>query len=125
MQRLGDTQHFQQIERNIKFESADPVSTGGFTQLPNFILRDPKLSVGAKVVYAMFISYGWHNDFCFPGQDRLAADIGMSRSRITEFVTELETANLISIERRGQGKTNIYTIHFRVHNKGKTRPSTP
>jgi Helix-turn-helix domain len=107
----------EKIGRNIKFEGADPVSAGGFTQLPNFILRDPKLSVGAKVVYAMFISYGWHNDFCFPGQERLAEDMGMSRSRITEFVTELEKALLITIQRRGQGKTNIYTIHFRVPKK--------
>lgn len=107
------------IEANIRFVGADPVSSGGFTQLPNFILRNPKLSVGAKVVYAMFISYGWHNNFCFPGQDRLAKDIGMTRPRVTQLIGELEDAGLISIERRGQGKTNVYTIHFRVDNKGK------
>ena len=102
------------IERNIKFEAADPVSAQGFTQLPNFILKMPTLSVGAKVVYAMFISYGWHNDFCFPGQDRLAKDMGMTRPRVTQLIGELEQAGLIEIERRGQGKTNIYTIKFRV-----------
>ena len=102
------------IERNIKFEAADPVSAQGFTQVPNFILRMPTLSVGAKVVYAMFLSYGWHNDFCFPGQDRLAKDMGMTRPRVTQLIGELEQAGLIEIERRGQGKTNIYTIKFRV-----------
>ena len=102
------------IERNIKFEAADPVSAQGFTQVPNFILKMPTLSVGAKVVYAMFISYGWHNDFCFPGQDRLAKDMGMTRPRVTQLIGELEKAGLIEIERRGQGKTNVYTIKFRV-----------
>lgn len=101
-------------EQNIHLATTDPVAQGGFTQIPNFILKAPELSVGAKVTYAMFLSYAWHNDSCFPGQERLAQDMGMSRSRVTEFIGELEKAGLIGIERRGLGKTNIYTIHFRV-----------
>jgi len=47
--------------------------------------------------------------------------MGMSRSRVTEFVTQLEKAGLISIQRRGQGRTNLYTVHFNVKpkNQGK------
>ena len=101
-------------EKNLQLDTTDPVLRGGFTQVPNFILKDPNISVGAKVAYAMFLSYAWHNDSCFPGQDRLAEDMGMSRSRVTEYVSELELAGLISIQRRGQGKTNLYTIHFQV-----------
>ena len=105
-------------EQNLKLDTDNPVLRGGFTQVPNFILKDPKLSVGSKVAYAMFLSYAWHNDSCFPGQDRLAQDMGMSRSRVTEFVGELERAGLVTIERRGQGKTNLYTIHFQVKQAG-------
>jgi hypothetical protein len=101
-------------EKNLQLDTANPVLQGGFTQVPNFILRDSNLSPGAKVTYAMFLSYAWHNDSCFPGQDRLAEDMGMSRSRVTEFVGELERSALISIQRRGQGKTNLYTVHFQV-----------
>jgi hypothetical protein len=101
-------------EKNLQLDTVNPVLQGGFTQVPNFILRDAKLSPGSKVTYAMFLSYAWNNDSCFPGQGRLADDMGMSRSRVTEFVSELETAGLISIQRRGLGKTNIYTIHFQV-----------
>jgi len=101
-------------EKNLQLDTANPVLQGGFTQVPNFILKDAKLSLGAKVTYAMFLSYAWHNDSCFPGQDRLAEDMGMSRSRVTEFVGELQQAGLVTIERRGQGKTNLYTIHFQV-----------
>lgn len=108
---------------NIKFDRADPVTQLGFTQLPNFILRDPKLSAGAKVVYAMFISYGWHNNFCFPGQEKLAADMGLTRPRVTQLIGELEAAGLITIQRRGQGKTNIYVIHFQVKRAGGTSRS--
>ena len=105
-------------EHTIRLETLDPVVQGGFTQVPNFILKKPQLSVGAKVAYAMFLSYAWHNESCFPGQDRLAQDMGMSRSRVTEFVGELERAGCVTIERRGQGKTNLYTIHFRVKQGG-------
>ena len=122
MEHIGG--QLAKIERTIRFDGADAVSAQGFTQVPNFILKNPALSLGAKVTYAMLISYGWHNDFCFPGQDRLANDMGMSRSRTTEFVTELEKAQLITIQRRGQGKTNIYTIHFRVKKKGTNKHPT-
>lgn len=111
-------------EKNLQLDTANPVLRDGFTQTPNFILRNPDLSPGAKVTYAMFLSYAWNNDYCFPGQDRLAADMGMSRSRVTEYVGELQRAELITIERRGQGKTNIYTIHFQVKSKS-ARPQGP
>ena len=109
-------------EKNLKLETPDLVLQSGFTQVPNFILKNGELSVGAKVTYAMFLSYAWHNDSCFPGQDRLAEDMGMSRSRVTEFVGELERSGLISIQRRGQGKTNIYTVHFQVKPVGDKAP---
>ena len=111
MQSLGDIIK----EQNIQFDAAfDPVSRGGFTQVPNFILKEPNLSIGAKLAYAMFLSYAWHNESCFPGQDRLAEDMGISRSRVTQLITELQKMNLITVQRRGQGKTNVYTIHFSV-----------
>src|SRR5436190_11389865 len=106
-------------EKNIKLDTADPVTLHGFTQVPNFILKKPDLSVGGKVVYAMFLSYAWHNDSCFPGQERLAQDMGMSQSRVSEFIKELATANLIEIERRGMGKTNLYKIKFVVQKPPK------
>jgi hypothetical protein len=86
-------------EKNIELETQDPVARGGFTQVPNFILKNPDLSLGAKVTYAMFLSYAWHNDSCFPGQDKLAASMGMSRSRVAEFISQLRRAGLITIKR--------------------------
>lgn len=110
------------IERNIELATNDPVARGGFTQVPNFILRDNSLSLGAKVAYAMFLQFAWHNDSCFPGQDRLAYHMGMSVSRVNEYVKELEAAGLIEIKRRGQGKTNLYRVNFAVTRKGARRP---
>ena len=79
---------------NIILDTLDPVARLGFTQVPNFVLKDSDLSLGAKVTYAMFLSYAWHNASCFPGQDRLAEDMGMSRPSVTAFVNDLEKAGL-------------------------------
>lgn len=104
----------QRVEQNIKINSADPVALHGFTQVPNFILKNPELSIGAKTTYALFLSYAWHNNLCFPGQATLAQAIGMSVASVNAFIKELEAAGLIEITRRGQGKTNLYTINFVV-----------
>ena len=110
-------------ERNIELDELDPITRGGFTQLPNFVLKNAALSLGAKVTYAMFLHYAWNNDQCFPGQERLGVDMGMSQSRVSELIKELEGASLIEIKRRGQGKTNIYRIKFVVKKKSKSRAS--
>ena len=44
----------------------------------------------------------------------MAEAIGMSIGSVNAFVKELESVGLIDIERRGQGKTNIYTINYQV-----------
>ena len=110
----------QQAERNMKLNSADPIALHGFTQIPNFILRDPKISIGAKTVYALLLSYAWHNDLCFPGQEKLAKDMGMGIASVNRFIKELENCALIEIMRRGQGKTNVYTVNFVVQKKRKS-----
>lgn len=115
MQHIGN--NVAQIERNMRIASADPIAQHGFTQLPNFILRDPDLSANAKTAYSLLLSYAWHNDLCFPGQERLAKDMGMHIASVSRAIKELEDCSLIEIERRGQGKTNFYTIKFVVMKK--------
>lgn len=115
MKHIGDTLK----ERNITLDTVDPVLAGGFTQVPNFILKNPDISLGARIAYALFLSYAWNNDYCFPGQDRLATDMGLTRVRVTQLISELEKAGYITIQRRGLGKTNLYDIHFRVKRPGE------
>jgi Helix-turn-helix domain len=63
-------------DKNIVLKGADVLSQRGFTQVPNHLLRSDKISAGAKLAYTMLLSYAWQNDFCFPGQERLAKDMG-------------------------------------------------
>ena len=83
----------QNIEQNMRLNTSDPIARFGFTQLPNFL--------------------------CFPGQERLAEHMGTHVSTVSRAITELEECSLIEIERRGQGRTNYYTINFVVKKKGK------
>ena len=81
--------------------------------LPNFpgmFLMDKKLSFGARLTYAVLLSYAWQEDSCFPGQNRMAKDLGVSRQMINEYLNELRDKKYISWERRGLGKTNVYYI---------------
>jgi Helix-turn-helix domain len=101
-------------ERNIILETNDPVVADGFTQVPNFILKNKKLTVGEKMTFAMFLSYAWNNERVFPGQERLADDIGAGVRSVNRFIKGLEAKGFLTIQRRGLGKTNIYTLRYMV-----------
>jgi hypothetical protein len=116
MDKLSDIQRFQ-AHQNIVLQGFDPISSGGFTQVPNFLLKDPTISANAKVVYSMLLSYAWNNDRVFPGQERMAKDIGTSQPTIARAVKELEDNSWLQIQRRGQGKTNVYILKYRVSEK--------
>ena len=76
--RTGKMQGISDIlrERNIVLRGADALTREGFTQVPNHVLKSEKISPGAKLAYTMLLSYAWQNDYCFPGQERLAKDMG-------------------------------------------------
>lgn len=112
LQRIGDTKAFQ--ERNLILRGADIATQRGWTGVPNFILESKEISVGAKLTYAMLLKYARELDACFPGQDRLAADMGCSRRSVVRYISELAAVGLIVITRRGQGRPNIYTIHLKA-----------
>jgi hypothetical protein len=82
----------------------------GFTQLPNYILRDKKLSFGARLTFAVLLSYAWQEDSCFPGQLRLAKDLGTTDRSIRTFLNELRDQGYISWKQQGLNKPNIYYI---------------
>lgn len=100
-------------ERNIILKGADAASAQGFTQVPNFLLKSKALSAGDKMTFAMLLSYAWQHDYCFPGQARLADDLGLDERSVRRHLTALQANGLLSIERRGQGKTNVYILNLK------------
>jgi biotin operon repressor len=104
--------------RNIEIVGADPVTRHGFTQVPNFLLTNKKLSVGAKLAYAMLLKYAWTDDACYPGQQKLAEDMGSGERSIRTYLKELEDEGLLEVTQRGLGKTNLYRLHLMVKRRG-------
>ena len=112
MQRLGETTTFK--DRNLRVKGADIATLRGWTGVPNFILESDQISIGAKLTYAMLLKYARELDECFPGQDRLAEDMGTSRQSVNSYIKELSRAELITVKRRGQGRPNLYTVHLKA-----------
>jgi Helix-turn-helix domain len=118
MDKISSIERFQE-RQNIILEGFDPVSAGGFTQLPNCVLNDPNLSPGGKVVYAKLLSYAWYNNRVFPGQEKLAEEIGSGKRTIIRLIAELEKRGYVEVQRRGQGLTNVYVLRHTVKHTDK------
>ena len=82
----------------------------GFTQLPNYVLRNKQLSFGARLVYAVLLSYAWQEESCFPGQDKMADDLGCSKRQVIRYLQELRETRYVDWKQRGLNKTNVYYI---------------
>jgi len=108
-------------ERNIEIVGADLATRHGFTQVPNFILTNKAISVGAKLAYAMLLKYAWQDDACFPGQPKRAEDMGAAERSVRTYLKELEQAELLEIKQRGLGKTNRYRLHLTIKGKDARR----
>ncbi len=100
-------------------EGFDPLSAGGFTQVPNIILEHKKLTPGAKLTYAMLLRYAWEKNRCFPGQQTLATEMGVVKKSVIKYLKELSKSGYLESKRRGQGKTNIYILRCRIKQKCK------
>src|ERR1700675_3083479 len=104
-------------EKNIILRGADALSERGFTMVPNHVLDNPIISVGAKLTYAMLLKYAWQNNYCFPGQERLAKDMGGGVRSVVRYIQELEGAGFVKVIRKGLGKPNMYELNLRVQKK--------
>jgi hypothetical protein len=113
---FGTERHIGDIlkERNIEIVGGDPITRHGFTQVPNFVLTKKDISVGAKLAYAMLLKYAWDNNACFPGQLKLAEDMGAAERSVRTYLKELESFGMLEIKQRGLGKTNLYRLHLTI-----------
>lgn len=114
VKRSGELRHIIDFirDKNIVLKGADALSSHGFTQVPNSVLKSVRLSPGAKLTYTMLLSYAWQNDYCFPGQERLAKDMGSGLRSVVRYIQELESERFVKITKRGLGKPNLYELNL-------------
>ncbi len=109
--------------RNIILEGADALTAKGYTMVPNHVLVSDKVSPGAKLAYAMLLKYAWQDDFCYPGQERLAKDMGVTDRSVRTYLQELEAQKFINIKQQGQGRPNFYVL--KMWPSGTVRKNLP
>ena len=83
----------------------------GFAAVPYLVLKDIRLSVGARLAYAILLMYAWQEGSCFPGQQRMATDMGLSSRHLRRALAELRDVGYISWRKLMPGGTNTYTLH--------------
>jgi transcription initiation factor IIE alpha subunit len=106
MEPIGDAlkERFEQIIIENQMLRA------GFAALPYMVLRDTRLSVGARLAYAVLLMYAWQEGATFAGQDKMAKDMGISERHLRRYLNELEDLGYVHIKRQGLNKPNLYYI---------------
>lgn len=95
----------------MKPKKSQPASVDrGFTQVPNSVIKDVSLSRGARLLYVILSSYSWDKDFCYPAQETLAREIGLTDRQVRSLLKELEAAGYIGIRKRGYESPNVYIL---------------
>jgi Helix-turn-helix domain len=82
----------------------------GFAAFPYVVLRDTRLSVGARLAYAVLLSYAWQEGSCFPGQLRMAKDMGITDRHLRRFLVELREVGYVVWRKTMPWGTNTYVL---------------
>ncbi|MGB9662825.1 MAG: helix-turn-helix domain-containing protein [Moorellaceae bacterium] len=88
-----------------------PTLKQGFTAAPNAVLYESRLSVQARWLYCILLSFAWQENECWPGQERIAEVAGWHVNTVEKYLKELRDFGLISWKRQGLNRPNIYYIH--------------
>jgi len=108
----------QYSTRKTSFEDTlvnqEPAYENNFARIPIGLIRNPEIDPQAFRLYCNLVSYAFQLKGCFPGQERLAREMGLSKSyglkQISKMISKLQELKLVKVERPGQGRPNIYYL---------------
>src|SRR4051794_4033519 len=75
---------------------------------PYWVLEHRGISAGAKLCYVRLLGFAGKDARCYPSLETLGASLGVSDRQARDYVKELERNGLITVDRRGLRKTNVY-----------------
>ena len=115
--RRDEKERNKKEEEESSFEFEDPLMAKGFTPFPKIIQLCPALSINARFLCGVLLSFAWgEKTYSFPGIKRLMYIMNRSQSQINQYLNELKRSGILWIKRRGLGKTNLY-IFKKIPNK--------
>lgn len=72
--------------------------------LPGEIVHDKSLSIAAKYLYVILSSMAHKKGFCWPSNESIAGEMGLSKRRVVELLAMLRDAKYIRIVFKPYGK---------------------
>jgi hypothetical protein len=78
------------------------------SMIPNWLQCRNEINQGAKLAYARLAQYAGKDGECFPKQQTLAVELGVSERTANEYIRTLVKFRLIEKERPGLGLSNRY-----------------
>lgn len=95
------------------------------SMIPNWLQCRREINQGAKLAYARLAQHAGKDGECFPKQETLAVELGVSERTANEYVRTLVKFRLIEKERPGLGMSNRYFFlyHPWIHEGQPLAPS--
>lgn len=94
------------FERNNKYKYKN-----GFTQVPNKELIRTEIPFRARFLYCILLFHSFGKEECFPSEQLLANEMGVSARYIREILDLLIKFELINVKVRGyKGRSNRYCL---------------
>ena len=87
-----------------------------YGKAPTKFLRDPKIKLQAKGLYAVMHSYSQPKELMlnpktFVSLSTLSKATGLHRKNVIEWIKRLEESGWLTVKRRGINMTNWYILH--------------
>lgn len=77
----------------------------GFGIVATKVMRDPRLSTSAKALYAVLCTYADDEGVCYPSNETLARDLGVTTRTVQTLLAELNAAGVtVREERYAEGR---------------------
>ncbi len=92
--------------------------------IPVTVLQRRGLNATGKLLYGLLRDYQGSNEAAWPGQRRLADDLGVHHGTIVKALRDLESAGLIEIETGGGRRSNRYRVNPPPASDRETRAQT-
>lgn len=91
------------------------VNAKGFGTIPKLVMKDSRLTIQAKAIYAYFCSYAGSGNTAFPGIKTILEDLQVSKNTYYKHFDLLKECGYIKVDQEkniktGQFKRNIYRM---------------
>lgn len=89
------------------------INSQGYGTVAKAVMQSQDISISAKALYAYFCSFTGAGCSCFPSQQKISFDLGVSKDSLNKYIRELKEAGFLKVEQEktnGRFSRNIYTL---------------